>query len=116
MVMGHDTPHVQLGSILCLNVSVIILFVIYKPFVDKLPNAVEITNYALFSFVTALFFIQTFESLELTQDFKYNRLGWIIMLLLVILVFVNFAVVIYEMSIEVVAFLKKFKKWWGERK
>jgi hypothetical protein len=62
LVMGHNTPVVQLGSILVLKIIMVLLFLIYEPFVAKLPNYLEIANYLLFAIITSLFFVQTFDS------------------------------------------------------
>jgi hypothetical protein len=94
LVFGHDFPVFQVSSIFCINALSTFLYVWYMPFTDRMENILEITNNAVFTFVTGIFVI--FAVFDVPVGFGYHGIGWFTMATLSAMICFNFGLIFME--------------------
>jgi hypothetical protein len=94
LVFGHDFPVFQVSSIFGINALSTFLYVWYMPFTDRMENILEITNNAVFTFVTGIFVI--FAVFDVPVGFGYHGIGWFTMATLSAMICFNFGLIFME--------------------
>jgi hypothetical protein len=114
LVFGHDSPMLQIFSVVGIQFTSLLLYATIRPFERTLDNVVEVVNHCLFTAACLMFAILTLP-INLGERFKYDYIGWGAIAFFTILLLFNFSIIVYELWQNIKDVWARFKKWRASR-